>query len=74
VLTDLKADAEILPVEPMNEDWLAHKVRSALTGNIYFIFCSFIQNLSYKLTIRYRSSLRRRGKTWGPVVWTLLRI
>jgi len=26
VLTDLKADAEILPIEPMNEDWLAHKV------------------------------------------------
>jgi hypothetical protein len=26
VLTDLKADAEILPVEPMKEDWLAHKV------------------------------------------------
>ena len=28
VLTDLKADAEILPVEPMNEDCFAHKVCS----------------------------------------------
>ena len=26
VLTDLKADAELLPVEPINEDWFAHKV------------------------------------------------
>ena len=27
VLTDLKADADVLPVEPVKEDWLAHKVR-----------------------------------------------
>ena len=26
VLTDLKAEAEILPVEPVREDWLGHKV------------------------------------------------
>ena len=26
VLTDLKADAEQLPVEPLKEDWLGHKV------------------------------------------------
>ena len=31
VLTDLKADAEILPVEPMKEDWLAHKVKHSRT-------------------------------------------
>ncbi len=28
VLTDLKADAEQIPVEPPKEDWLGHKVRS----------------------------------------------
>lgn len=26
LLTDLKADAEQLPVEPVREDWLGHKV------------------------------------------------
>ena len=32
VLTDLKADAEILPIEPMNEDWLAHKVGHSISS------------------------------------------
>ncbi len=26
VLTDLKADGEQLPVDPVKEDWLGHKV------------------------------------------------
>jgi len=33
VLTDLKADSEILPVKPMNEYWLAHKVSFILLIN-----------------------------------------
>lgn len=41
VLTDLKADAETLPLEPVREDWVGHKV--------YILLCSLIVNSNYGL-------------------------
>jgi hypothetical protein len=35
VLTDLKADAETLPLDPIKEDWVGHKV-------IYYVADAFI--------------------------------
>ena len=39
VLTDLKADSETLPLEPVKEDWLGHKVKGlCLLGNFACFF------------------------------------
>lgn len=42
VLTDLKADAETLPLEPVREDWVGHKVN--------ILLCSVTGSPNYALT------------------------
>ena len=54
MLTDLKADAEILPVEPMKEDWLAHKVTElAVITNVSWDF--------YYTSLRQTFESQRKG-------------
>lgn len=37
MLTDLKADAEILPLNPPIETWVGHKVRMIISAYLYYI-------------------------------------
>ena len=37
VLTDLKAEPETIPIEPVNEEWLGHKVITL--SHTFILYC-----------------------------------
>jgi len=73
VLTDLKADAEILPIEPMNEEWLAHRVCSTRPLTCLFYYYTTVHvvvDTFVFIGYGYTPSKRRTGRdaSLGPSV------
>ena len=65
VLTDLKADAETLPLDPIKEDWVGHKV-------IYYVADAFILVSIYMENHFYLKSTIANTIIMQKLVWPLL--
>ena len=66
VLTDLKAESEPIPVDPVRDDWLAHKVCTLHTMHVY-IDTGFVKWI-YKIDLAVIESLQSRKATSSSII------